>query len=84
MVTYQPPDMDDVPIIDAIKLSTVSSHCSAVLAARALGISFGDPFVEACFRNRPAGQEAGCGGSAVEPKTERQKPRRGANLPQSR
>jgi 6-phosphofructokinase 1 len=57
MVTYQPPDMSDVPLIDAIKLSTVSSRCSAVLAARALGISFGDEFVEACFRNRPPGGE---------------------------
>ncbi len=57
MVTYQPPDINDVPIIDAIKLSTVSSSCTAVLAARALGISFGDEFVEACFRNRPGREQ---------------------------
>lgn len=57
MVTYQPPDMNSVPILDAIKLSTVSPHCSAVLGARALGISFGDKFVEACFRNPPAEQQ---------------------------
>src|SRR5207244_13301869 len=37
MVTYQPPDMLDVPIIDAIKLSTVDTACSAVQAARAMG-----------------------------------------------
>ena len=50
MVTYQPPDMDDVPIIDAIKLSTVNPHCSAVQAARALGISFGDDCTEPPFK----------------------------------
>ena len=42
MVTYQPPDMLDVPILDAIKLATVCPNCSAVQAARALGICFGD------------------------------------------
>jgi phosphofructokinase-like protein len=48
MVTYQPPDMNDVAIIDAIKLATVSPICSAVQAARALGVSFGDE-----YRGRP-------------------------------
>jgi 6-phosphofructokinase 1 len=53
MVTYQPPEIEDVPILDAIRLSTVSPDCSAVQAARALGISFGDdcrhpPFQPAC------------------------------------
>jgi 6-phosphofructokinase 1 len=42
MVTYWPPDMNSVPIIEAIRLATVCPSCSAVQAARALGISFGD------------------------------------------
>jgi ATP-dependent phosphofructokinase / diphosphate-dependent phosphofructokinase len=42
MVTYQPPDMKDVAILDAIKLASVCPNCSAVQAARALGVSFGD------------------------------------------
>jgi 6-phosphofructokinase 1 len=50
MVTYQPPNMDDVPIIDAIKLSTVCPDCSAVQGARALGISFGDACTEPPFK----------------------------------
>jgi 6-phosphofructokinase 1 len=50
MVTYQPPDMLDVPIIDAIQLSSVSPECSAVQAARALGVSFGDDYKEAPFK----------------------------------
>jgi 6-phosphofructokinase 1 len=50
MVTYQPPAMDDVPIIDAIKLSTVCPTCSAVQGARALGVSFGDDCTELPFK----------------------------------
>jgi len=50
MVTYQPPNMLDVSIIDAIKLSTVDTACSAIQAARALGISFGDDQREPPFR----------------------------------
>jgi hypothetical protein len=50
MVTYQPPDMLEVPIIDAIKLATVCSSCSAVQAARALGICFGDDYRELPFK----------------------------------
>jgi len=50
MVTYQPPDMLDVPIIDAIKLSTVCPNCSAVQAARALGICFGDDYTAPPFK----------------------------------
>jgi phosphofructokinase-like protein len=50
MITYQPPDICDVPIIEAIKLRTVCPNCSAVQAARALGISFGDDWREAPFR----------------------------------
>ncbi len=50
MVTYQPPDMLDVPIIDAIKLAKVCPNCSAVQAARALGICFGDDEHEPPFK----------------------------------
>jgi phosphofructokinase-like protein len=42
MVTYWPPDMGNVSLLDAIKLSAVNPNCSAVQAARALGICFGD------------------------------------------
>jgi ATP-dependent phosphofructokinase / diphosphate-dependent phosphofructokinase len=44
MVTYQPPDMRNVPILEAITLATVCPNCSAVQAARALGVSFGDDY----------------------------------------
>jgi len=50
MVAYQPPDICDAPIIEAIKLMTVCPNCSAVQAARALGISFGDDCQEAPFK----------------------------------
>jgi 6-phosphofructokinase 1 len=53
MVTYQPPELLSVPIIDAIRLSTVVPSCSAVQAARALGISFGDDSREAPFKYVP-------------------------------
>jgi 6-phosphofructokinase 1 len=53
MVTYQPPNMCDVAIIDAIKLLTVCPDCSAVQAARALGVSFGDDCREAPFKYSP-------------------------------
>jgi 6-phosphofructokinase 1 len=43
MVCYNPPAINSVPILDAVNaLSTVDPSSSAVLAARALGISFGD------------------------------------------
>jgi phosphofructokinase-like protein len=58
MVTYQPPDMKDVPIIDAIKLATVCSSCSAVQAARALGVSFGDDYRELPFKFAPPAEVA--------------------------
>jgi 6-phosphofructokinase len=54
MVTYQPPDMLDVPIASAIKLSSVCPSCSAVQAARALGVSFGDDYHELPFQYQPA------------------------------
>jgi hypothetical protein len=42
-----------VPIIDAIHLCTVDTAGSAVQAARALGISFGDNFREMPFKYVP-------------------------------
>ena len=43
MVCYRPPHIESVPIAEAIRnLSTVDPHGSAVQAARALGIGFGD------------------------------------------
>ncbi|MDP6446822.1 MAG: hypothetical protein QF805_23725, partial [Pirellulaceae bacterium] len=43
MVCYHPPAIDSVPIMEAVnRLSQVNVQGSAVRAARALGISFGD------------------------------------------
>jgi 6-phosphofructokinase 1 len=43
MVCYRPPAIESVPIAEAVnQLSRVDPHSAAVLAARALGISFGD------------------------------------------
>ncbi|GIW94788.1 MAG: ATP-dependent 6-phosphofructokinase [Pirellulaceae bacterium] len=43
MVCYRPPEITSVPIAEAVRsLSRVDVHGSAVQAARALGISFGD------------------------------------------
>jgi 6-phosphofructokinase 1 len=43
MVCYKPPNMESVPIAEAVQgLSRVDPNGSAVQAARALGISFGD------------------------------------------
>ncbi|MBC7855739.1 MAG: 6-phosphofructokinase, partial [Pirellulaceae bacterium] len=53
MVCYQPPQMDSVPIIDAIQLSTVDIDGTAVQAARALGISFGNDFHDLPFKYQP-------------------------------
>ena len=55
MVCFRPPNIESVPIIDAIRtLSRVDPCSSAVQAARALGIGFGDsadlasPFAHPC------------------------------------
>ncbi len=55
MVCYRPPNIESVPIADAIRsLSRVDPNSSAVQAARALGISFGEaaelvsPFAGPC------------------------------------
>ncbi|MDX1946736.1 MAG: ATP-dependent 6-phosphofructokinase [Pirellulaceae bacterium] len=50
MVTYQPPNMEDVPIINAITLASVCPSCSPVQAARALGICFGDDYKDPPFK----------------------------------
>jgi 6-phosphofructokinase 1 len=65
MVTYQPPDMLDVPIIDAIKLAKVCPNCSAVQAARALGICFGDDQHELPFKHVPAAEVSAAGGNGA-------------------
>lgn len=77
MVTYQPPDMQSVPIIDAIKLSTVCPNCSAVQAARALGVCFGDDYNGAPWSYAPAGVI-----TAIEEPIETQEPNAPVNLPQ--
>jgi 6-phosphofructokinase 1 len=52
MVCYRPPDIASVPIAKAIgRLSTVDPHGSAVQAARALGIGFGDDEDGSLFGN---------------------------------
>jgi 6-phosphofructokinase 1 len=52
MVCYDPPNMLNVPILEAIQLSNVCPNSSAVQAARALGISFGDGYTDLPFRPR--------------------------------
>jgi len=48
MVCYEPPNIASIPILEAIKkLSVVDVSGSAVQAARALGVSFGDSAVSA-------------------------------------
>jgi 6-phosphofructokinase 1 len=79
MVTYQPPDMKDVPIIDAITLATVCPNCSAVQAARALGVSFGDDYEDPPFKPNPTAQEqeaCGNGNVCAVPKRTRAKAKR--------
>ena len=93
MVTYQPPEIEDVPILDAIRLSTVSPDCSAVQAARALGISFGDdcrqpPFTPGCDQAsasasqtpaRAAGSPSAAAPRPTERETGRASPNRAVN-----
>ncbi|MEZ6089473.1 MAG: ATP-dependent 6-phosphofructokinase [Pirellulaceae bacterium] len=58
MVCYQPPQIDSVPIADAVgELRRVPPDSSAVAAARAMGISFGDSldYVNP-FATQPASQ----------------------------
>jgi phosphofructokinase-like protein len=60
MVCYHPPEIESVPIIDAVnQLRQVDPNGSAVRAARALGISFGDrPADESPFGIRVESPEA--------------------------
>jgi 6-phosphofructokinase 1 len=53
MIRYRPPEIESVPIVDAVyQLSRVDPNGAAVQAARALGISFGDwPADESPFLN---------------------------------
>ena len=67
MVTYQPPDMREVPILDAITLSTVCPTCSAVQAARALGICFGDSYQDPPFKHTESLEEQQATGMASVP-----------------
>jgi phosphofructokinase-like protein len=64
MVTYWPPDMGNCSLLDAIKLSSVNPGCSAVQAARALGVSFGDDCKAAPWSYKP---EAENGNGSCEP-----------------
>ncbi|QDU93150.1 6-phosphofructokinase [Lignipirellula cremea] len=59
MVCYHPPAINSVPIIEAVnELSRVCPDASAVQAARALGISFGDSHTSnSPFAVRPAGDK---------------------------
>jgi len=54
MICYHPPLMDSVPIMEAVnRISRVDPHGSAVQAARALGMCFGDSAAGASpFANR--------------------------------
>ena len=69
MVCYQPPLMQAVPIIDAIKLATVDPESPAVQAARALGMSFGDDYKALPFAPKPqaCATETGGNGKAKKP-----------------
>jgi 6-phosphofructokinase 1 len=60
MVCYRPPNMESVPIMDAVnQLSVVDPQGAAVRAARALGISFGDCSATASpFRSQPPDSES--------------------------
>ncbi|NOY41684.1 MAG: 6-phosphofructokinase [Planctomycetes bacterium] len=53
MVCYQPPEIESVPIIEAVNLlRRVDANGSAVQAARALGVSFGDGRADDTFSFR--------------------------------
>jgi 6-phosphofructokinase 1 len=75
MVTYQPPDMKDVPIIEAIQLAQVCPNCSAVQAARALGICFGDDYQDPPFKFESPASAAHAGSNGhARPKAGKRKP----------
>ncbi len=63
-VCYRPPEIESAPIAEAIRqLSTVNPRGSAVQAARALGIGFGDD-ADRCDPFRGCGPDANGGGIA--------------------
>ena len=63
-VCYRPPEIESAPIAEAIRqLSTVNPSGSAVQAARALGIGFGDD-ADRCDPFRGCGPDAQGGGIA--------------------
>jgi hypothetical protein len=58
MICFNPPQIDSVPIVDAVsRLRTVEPTSAAVQAARALGISFGDCESASARSTRPSLQE---------------------------
>jgi 6-phosphofructokinase 1 len=59
MVTYWPPDMGNVSLLEAIQLSAVNPACSAVQAARALGVCFGDDYKAAPWSYTPGSENEG-------------------------
>ena len=69
MVCYQPPAIESVPIADAVNgLSQVDPDSSAVQAARALGVSFGDrPADQSPFAAVPTGSSAATAMTEIEP-----------------
>lgn len=62
MICFEPPHIDSVPIVEAIRrVSVVDPHGSAVIAARALGISFGDQSPDASpFEDEGIGRSKLC------------------------
>lgn len=57
MVCFHPPAINSVPILEAVnRLKQVQFNCSAVQAARAMGISFGDQVED----NLPKSVQADC------------------------
>ena len=69
MVCYQPPAIESVPIADAVNgLSQVDPDSSAVQAARALGVSFGDrPADQSPFSAALTGSNAATAIAEIEP-----------------
>ncbi len=58
MVCYQPPEITDVTIAEAIgQLKRVNPACSAIQTGRGLGISFGDSVPKQDARKQDASSE---------------------------
>jgi 6-phosphofructokinase 1 len=68
MICFDPPNMDSVPICDAVsRLRTVDPTSAAVQAARALGISFGDSIGDVSPFHAPV--ESACESNELEDAT---------------